>query len=223
MGVFTRFKDIVSANINSLLDKAENPEKMLKMMMQEMEDTLIELKSACAEKMAGKAKTERDLNELSGKRDRWQERAELAVSRGRDDLAKEALIEKKQCERDMEVLDADIKQYDKLIEECKGNIIQIEEKLQVVKQKHKLLIQRGNHAKEQIKAKETIRNANGSKAFQRFSELENRIERMEAEAELADYGVPNETENELYKMEAEADVEDELKALKNSLKSKKKE
>lgn len=223
MGVFTRFKDIVSSNINSILDKAENPEKMLKLMTQEMEDTLIELKSACAAKMAAKAKTERQIKDVENKIDRWQQRAELAVNKGRDDLAKEALIEKKQCERDKEVLDADTEQYDKLIQECKGNIIQIEEKLQVVKQKHKLLIQRGNHAKEQIKAKETIRNADGSKAFQRFSELENRIERMEAEAEMSDYGSQPSKEEKFYTMEAEADVEDELNALKNSMKTKKKE
>ncbi len=214
MGVFTRFKDIVGANINSLLDKAENPEKMIKLMMQEMEDTLIELKSACAEKMAAKAKAERQLKEIAGKVDRWQERAELAIDRGRDDLAREALIEKRKCEKDREVLDADLEQYDRLIAECRQNIIQIEEKLQTVKQKHKLLMQRGVHAKEQIKAKETIRGASGVKSYQRFTELENRIERMEADAEMVGYGAVSPLEDEFYKMEAEGDVEEELKELK---------
>jgi len=223
MGVFTRFKDIVGANINSLLERAENPEKMIKMMMQEMEDTLIELKSACAEKMAAKTKAERQLGELSGKSERWQERAELAVERGRDDLAREALVERRKCERDREVIEGDIRQYENLIAECKQNIVQIEEKLQTVKQKHKLLMQRGSHAKEQMRAKETIRGATGVKAYQRFTELENRVERMEAEAEMSDYGQTGVLEEEFYKMESEGEVEEELQQLKQSHGAKQKE
>ncbi len=223
MGVFTRFKDIVGANINSLLDKAENPEKMIKLMMQEMEDTLIELKSACAEKMAAKAKAERQIKDIEQKISRWQERAELAVDRGRDDLAREALIEKRKSEQDREAVDADLQQYDKLIAECRQNIVQIEEKLQTVRQKHKLLVQRGVHAKEQIKAKQTIKGASGVKSYERFTELESRIERMEADAEMAGFGAAPELENEFYKMESESVVEDELKALKEARKPKNKE
>ncbi len=223
MGVFTRFKDIVGANINSLLDKAENPEKMIKLMMQEMEDTLIELKSACAEKMAAKAKAERQVKEIEQKVTRWQERAELAIDRGRDDLAREALVEKRKSEKDREVLDADLEQYDRLIAECRQNILQIEEKLQTVKQKHKLLVQRGVHAKEQIRAKQTIKGASDVKSYQRFTELENRIERMEADAEMAGFGAAGPLEDEFYKMEAESEVEDELKALKEARKPKKNE
>ncbi len=223
MGVFTRFKDIVGANINSLLERAENPEKMIKMMMQEMEDTLIELKSACAEKMAAKAKVQRQLSDVAEKAQRWQERAELAVQRGRDDLAREALVEKRKCERDREVLDGDLRQYDTLIGECKHNIVQIEQKLQTVKQKHKLLMQRGAHAKEQLQAKETIRGATGEKAYQRFTELESRVERMEAEAEMSDYGSSGELEDEFVKMESEGDVEQELQQMKEAQGAKQKQ
>jgi phage shock protein A len=97
MGVFTRFKDIINANINSMLDKAENPEKMIRLMMQEMEDTLIDLKSSCAAKMAGKTKTLRELKDAEARVQRWQSRAELAISKKRDDLAREALIEKQKA------------------------------------------------------------------------------------------------------------------------------
>ncbi len=221
MGVFTRFKDIVGANINSLLDKAENPEKMIKMMMQEMEDTLIELKSACAEKMAAKAKSQRQFEELESRINRWQQRAVLAVERGRDDLAREALLEKRKSEADRDVLDGDLKQYDTLITECRQNILQIEEKLQTVRQKHKLLIQRGFHAKEQMKAKQTISQADDLRAYQRFSELENRIERMEADVELADFGVKSTLEDEFHRMEASGVVDEELEQLKQSLSSTK--
>ena len=222
MGVFTRFKDIVGANINSLLDKAENPEKMIKMMIQEMEDTLIELKSACAEKMAAKAKTKRQYDELKGRADRWQQRAVLAVERGRDDLAREALLEKRGCEADMEVLDGDLNQYDTLIAECRENILQIEEKLQSVRQKHKLLIQRGIHAKEQIRARQTISQAEDLQAYHRFSELEQRIERMEADAEMAGFSaVKSNLEQEFHHMESSGVVDEELEQLKRSLSSSK--
>jgi phage shock protein A len=222
MGVFSRFKDIMSANINSILDKAENPEKMIKLMIQEMEDTLVEQKSACAAKMAAKTKAEREIRETEQMMTRWQARAELAVEKKKDDLAREALSEKMKYKKDAEIIQADVEQYDKLITECKENIIKIEEKLQTVRQKHKLLIQRGMHAKEQIKAKETIRDAAGSKAFQRFSEMEGRIERMEAEAEMAGFAVPGGLEDEFQKLESNSDVEAELQALKNSVKKEKK-
>ncbi len=220
MGVFTRFKDIVGANINTLLEKAENPEKMIKLMMQEMEDTLIELKSACAEKLAAKAKAQRQLEDTQQRIDLWQQRAELAVEKGRDELAREALIEKRRCESDKDVLEGDLKQYDGLISECRKNILQLEEKLQTVKQKHKLLVQRGAQATEQKKAKDTIRSASDVRAYQRFSELENRIERMEAEAEMADYGGNSTLEDEFSRMEASGVVEEELEQLKQSMKSR---
>ncbi|MCF7940875.1 MAG: phage shock protein PspA [Spirochaetia bacterium] len=221
MGVFTRFKDIVNANINSMLDKAENPEKMIRLMMQEMEDTLIDLKSSCAAKMAGKAKAERELREIESRVSRWQNRAELALSKQREDLAREALIEKKKAEKESEGLADDILQYSKLIEECKANIIQLEEKLQSVRQKHKILVQRSVHAQEQKKTRETISQANGEASFKRFSELEGRIERMEAEASMADFGASGTVEDEFSKLETSDDIEDELNQLKDRLYTKK--
>ena len=114
MGVFSRFLDIVNANINSLLDKAEDPEKMIKLMMQEMEDTLIELKSSCAAKMASRAKSERTYNNALAAVERWQQRAELAIAKGRDDLAREALLEKTRVSGALDELAADIAGYDEL-------------------------------------------------------------------------------------------------------------
>ncbi|HKL58366.1 MAG TPA: PspA/IM30 family protein, partial [Sphaerochaeta sp.] len=129
MGVFSRFLDIVNANINSLLDKAEDPEKMIKLMMQEMEYTLIELKSSCASKMASRAKTERTYKEQQSAVSRWQSRAELAISKGREDLAREALLEKKKALDAMEALASDLKVFDETIKVSKDEINQIEDKL----------------------------------------------------------------------------------------------
>mgnify|MGYP003565553663 CR=1 FL=1 len=94
MGIFSRFKDIISSNINAMLDRAEDPEKMIKLIIQEMEETLVELKSSCAGLMADRKMAEREIAGILKRADEWQERAELAVEKDRDDLAKQALIEK---------------------------------------------------------------------------------------------------------------------------------
>jgi phage shock protein A len=221
MGVFTRFKEIVNANINSMLDKAENPEKMIRLMMQEMEDTLIDLKSSCAAKMAAKTKTEREIREIRARVKRWQSRAELAISKGRDDLAREALTEKKRAEKESAALEDDRAQYEKLISECKENILQLEEKLQSVRQKHKILVQRALHAQEQKKAKATMRQAGSEDAFRRFSELEGRIERMEAEADMAGLDDLSSLESEFSRLETTDEIEDELNLLKEQIKNRK--
>ncbi len=95
MGIFTRFRDIVSANINAMLDRAEDPEKLIRLMIREMEDTLVELKASCACAMAETRKVERLLAEARDRERQWEDRAELAVRKGRDDLAREALTEKR--------------------------------------------------------------------------------------------------------------------------------
>ena len=216
MGIFRRGKDIINSNINAMLDKAEDPEKMIKLMMQEMEDTLVDLKSSIAAKMASRTQAQKDLKVLEGRVNRWTERSEMAVEKGRDDLAKEALIEKKKANDDLEAVKRDIDHLTQIIDETKGNILTLEEKLQTVIQKHKLLIQRAIHAKEKKEVNQTIRHATGAEAMVRFNEFENKIERMEAEAEMTTVG-NNSLEAEFAKMESGSDVEDELAELKKTM------
>ena len=184
MGVFSRFLDIVNANINSLLDKAEDPEKMIKLMMQEMEDTLIELKSSCAAKMASQAKSERTYKDALAAVERWQQRAELAIAKGRDDLAREALLEKKRVSGALDELAADIASYDELIKVAKDEIRQIEDKLASVKQKYQMMVERSRRAREEQAAQETLRRAGDEATTSRFSDIEEQIDRMQAANEL---------------------------------------
>ncbi|MDA3810716.1 MAG: PspA/IM30 family protein [Spirochaetaceae bacterium] len=217
MSIFRRGKDIINSNINAMLDKAEDPEKMIKLMMQELEDTLVDLKSSIASKMAAKTKSNKDIAVLEGRVKRWTERSEMAVLKGRDDLAKEALIEKKKAIEDLELVKKDINHLTQIIEETKGNILNLEEKLQTVVQKHKLLIQRAIHAKERVEVNTSIRHATGAEAMVRFNEFENKIERMEAEADMTGMG-QNNLESEFVKMESGKDVDGELENLKKSMK-----
>lgn len=180
MGVFSRFLDIVNANINALLDKAEDPEKMIRLMIQEMEDTLIELKSSAAAKMATLAKSKREYNEFEEEMKRWQARAELAISKGREDLAREALLAKRQISERLEPLLAQIASSEELISVAKSEIDQIEQKLASVKQKYRAMVDRANRAKEEEVVNTTMRRSTDD----RFAEMQDQIDRMQASNEL---------------------------------------
>ncbi|HPB42061.1 MAG: phage shock protein A [Spirochaetales bacterium] len=180
MGVFSRFLDIVNANINALLDKAEDPEKMIRLMIQEMEDTLIELKSSAAAKMATLAKSKREYNEFEEEMKRWQARAELAISKGREDLAREALLAKRQVSERLEPLLSQIASSEELISVAKSEIDQIEQKLASVKQKYQTMVDRANRAKEEEVVNTTMRRSTDD----RFAEMQDQIDRMQASNEL---------------------------------------
>ena len=148
MGIFTRFRDIVSSNINAMLDRAEDPEKMIKLMIREMEDTLIELKASCAGVIANRKKVERKLDDSVSREKLWAERTDLAIDRGRDDLAREALVEKRRYTELCEVLRNEITEHAGLIEHYQNDIQELEGKLVSAKEKKRMLVQRHRHANQ---------------------------------------------------------------------------
>jgi len=215
MGIFTRFRDIISSNINAMLDKAEDPEKLIKLMIREMEDTLVEIKTACAGVMASGKKIQRQLDSHNVRAQYWEEKAELAVSKGRDDLAREALIEKRKFTRGAETLNQDLVEQDLLIEQYQADIRQLEDKLKSARDKQRMLVQRQVHAKNKIQAQQEMRRVDSSETMMKFDELENRIERMEAEADLVNFGQKTSLENELERLSVDDEIENELNALKS--------
>ncbi len=216
MGVFSRFKDIVNSNINSMLDSAEDPEKMINLMIREMEDTIVELRSNCSEQIAKKSKLAKEKTEIERVKNRWEMRVNMAIEKGRDDLAKEALYEKRRISDQFETVLEEYNFLDKTIQENKINIDALETKLENIKKKKRILVERSLHAKEQKRANENLRKAESEDAMIRFEELENRIAKMEAEADLSK---PHTSyEDEFVKMEAEADIDKELEALKKKIK-----
>jgi phage shock protein A len=217
MGVFTRFRDIVNSNINAVLDKAEDPEKMLKLMIREMEDTLVEIKSACAGVMAAGKKIERELEGTRSRAGYWEERASLAVSKGRDDLARNALVEKRRYTDKEEALQRELREHQALVEQYQEDVVQLEHKLGSAREKQRTLIQRHIHARRQRQAQEEIRRMDNSEAVYKFEEFENRIERMEAEADLVNYGRKEAIEQELDAIIVDEDIEKELHRIKSSL------
>ena len=214
MGIFTRFSDIISSNINSMLDKAEDPEKMIKLMISEMEDTLIELKSSCAGVIAGRKKVERKLEEMQSKSDLWANRANLAVAKGRDNLAREALIEKRRFSTVTAALEGELAEYGGLITQYQEDICELENKLNNAKEKKRVLVQRHKRATGKKRAQEDIRRSNNSDTMARFDKLESRIEQMEAEAELVNMPKKPTVEEEFDNLAADDEIEKELAGIK---------
>jgi phage shock protein A len=216
MGIFTRFRDIVSSNINSMLDRAEDPEKLIRLMIREMEDTLVELKAACAGVMAETKAVQRRMDEAGGRSRFWADKAKLAIDKGRDELAREALVEKRRFHERFAALEAELKQQEALVAQYQEDIRQLEDKLKSARDKQRLLVQRHIHAERKRRAQEEIRRVETSDALFRYEELENRIDRMEADAELVNYGRRGGLEEELNRLGADEDIERELQALKSA-------
>jgi len=216
MGIFTRFRDIISSNINSMLDKAEDPEKLIKLMIREIEDTLIELKASCAGVMASGKKVERRLEGVKSRAQYWEERAQLAVDKGRDDLAREALMEKRRFTDMIYSLEKERIEHGTMVAQYKDDIRQLEEKLASAREKQRMLLQRHIRAKHQKQAQEEIRRVDNYTTIAKFQEFENRIERMEAEANLVNFGRKTGLEEAFDNLIDEDDIEKELSMMKSS-------
>lgn len=216
MGIFTRFKDIVASNINSMLDNAEDPEKLIKLMIREMEDTLIEIKSSCANTIAGQKKAQRFLDEIEEKENFWSQKAELAVQKGKDNLARQALQEKRRYTQRAETLQVEVTELGVMIEQYREDIQELENKLKSAREKQRMLVQRHLRATRKKRVREEIRRADSAEVMQKFEELEQQIERMEAEADLVDYGRTSTLENQFDVLEADDEIEAELNELKSS-------
>lgn len=215
MGIFTRVRDIISSNINAMLDKAEDPEKLVKLMIREMEDVLVEIKASCAGAMAQRKRMDRELDEVRRRAEQWGDKAQLAVNKGREDLAREALLEKRRYRSRVDSLEKEAAQCEDLINQYKSDIVQLEEKLTTAREKQRMLVQRHIHAQNKKRAENGIRKVDTSDAMIRFDQFESRIERMESEADLVNFGRKSVTlEDEFRRIEGDEELERELAALK---------
>ncbi len=216
MGIFTRFKDIIASNMNAMLDNAEDPEKLIKLMIREMEDTLIEIKSSCASTIAEQKKVERLFDGMVAKENFWVKKAKLAVEKGKDNLARQALQQKRIYAQKAETVEEELIELGSIVDQYRNDIEELENKLKSAREKQRLLVQRHIRAKSKKNAQEEIRRADSIEIMQKFETLENHIERMEAEADLVNYGRPATLEDEFDALEADDDIEAELDKLKSS-------
>lgn len=223
MKTFKRLKDIVNANVHAKLDKIEDPEKMIRYMLTEMEETLVEAKSATAERLANKAVIEQEIKQVKELLGRWENRAKLAVEKDRDDLAREALVEKNRVVKRLASLEEELLQMQSIVDSMQDQIAKLMAKREEVRDKQRMLVQRAYHAKEKKKVVETLRQIDAETTYHKFSELEEKIERMEADAEMAGFaGAGKSKETEFAQMETDEAIEAELASMK-AKKNKKKE
>jgi phage shock protein A len=215
MGIFSRFTDIVNSNINSILDKAEDPEKLVRLMIQEMEDTLVEVRSSAARAIADRKEISRSLQALEREAADWQAKAELAIDKNRDDLAKAALAEKARVAASTESLKA---QYDSLgesLDKLNDDIVRLEEKLVDAKTRQQAIFARHQTASRRLEVRKRLHSAKIDDALIRFDQFERRIDDIEAHVESYDLGGKKTLKDEFSDLETEDAVAKELRELKS--------
>ena len=217
MGIFTRFSDIVNSNINAILDKAEDPEKIVRLMIQEMEDTLVEVRSAAARSIADKKDLNRKLETLENEQREWDSKAELAIRKGREDLAKAALVEKSRVSAAVELIKFDYAAVDEGLGKLNEDISRLESKLQDAKSRQKSLLARHKTANSRLAARRKIHDYKIEDAMVRFEQYTRRIDDVEGRIEAYDLGLPKDLNHEFASLEAEELVAQELKDLKQRL------
>jgi phage shock protein A len=214
MGIFTRFSDIVNSNINAILDKAEDPEKIVRLMIQEMEDTLVEVRSAAARSIADKKDLNRKLETMEREQQEWDVKAELAIRKGREDLAKAALVEKSRATAAAELIRSDYVAIDEGLNKLNDDISRLEQKLQDAKARQKSLLARHKTAASRLAARRKIHDYKIEDAMVRFEQYTRRIDDVEGRIEAYDLGLPKDLNHEFASLEAEESVAQELHELK---------
>lgn len=214
MGVFSRLTDIVNSNLNAMLDKAEDPEKIVRLIIQEMEDTLVEVRSRAARAIADKKEVDRKRAEFIARTHEWESKAELAIAKGRDDLARGAISAKRQAHEMVGLLDKELVAIDKALEKSTEDLEKLQAKLKEAKAKQRSLELRRNTAQDSLRVNRQMYDGRIDEAMARYERYERRIDELEAAAESYVLGRPRSLEQEFRELAAEDDVNAEFEALK---------
>lgn len=219
MGIFSRFTDIVNSNINAILDKAEDPEKMVRLIIQEMEDTLVEVRSTSAKTIAEKKELARRVERLNAQADEWQTKAELALSKDREDLARAALVEKKKATETATAAENELNHVEEHIGKLQAEVTTLQEKLADAKARQKAIVLRQRSAESRLEVKRTLDSSKVDDALSRFDRFETKIDGLESQIEAYDLGKKS-LSDEIASLQQEDKVDDELDALKKKMSGK---
>lgn len=217
MGIFSRMSDIVNSNINALLDSAEDPEKMIRLIIQEMEDTLVEVRSSSARVLADRKTAERKLLRVTQEVSDWEEKAKLAISKGREDLARAALQEKRAIEEELEASGAELQSADEHIEQLNNEVSQLQQKLSDAKAKQKAILMRSQTVHSRMAVKRQIHRSELDEAFSKFDKFERRMDNLEGELDAMDLGREGGLAAEIDALRDDDALNEELEALKRSM------
>lgn len=218
MGIFTRLSDIINSNINALLDKAEDPEKILRLMVQEMEDTLVELRTAAAKGIADRKERERFVVNLHAETTDWASKAELALVRGREDLAKSALVHKSNLTEHLVVVEKEVALISEQLAQLSEDTAKLQAKLAEVKARQRTIVLRHQHAENTLRARSQVANQRVEGMMQRFDYAERRIDGLEAQSEALAFGRQKSLATQIAELEIDERITVELEALKARMK-----
>jgi phage shock protein A len=216
MGIFSRMTDIINSNVNAMLDQAEEPEKMVRLIIQEMEDTLVEVRSSSARVLADRKEASRRLEQVRNEAASWEDKARLAISRGREDLARAALQEKRAIEEEVSVVEAELIATDEHIAQLNNEVSQLQQKLDDARVRQKALTMRSKTVESRIKVKRQIHREALDDAFNRFERFERRMDTLESQLEAMDLGrtVPPDLAAQISALQDDDRINDELERLK---------
>lgn len=220
MSIFSRTRDIVAANMTELLDRAEDPARMIRMIILEMEETLVEVRASAARTIADGKEMRRALSRLEDLQQSWTEKAELALSKDREDLAKAALLERQKAADMAEGLKAEIQVIDETLKSYEADIAKLMGKLREARARQNAIQTRLDSAATRAKARELLNGNRTEDAFSRFEILERRADFAEGRAEALGMSGPKSLEEEIADLKASERVDAELEAMKAALKRK---
>jgi len=216
MSIFSRLSDIVNSNLSALLDKAENPEKMIRMMIQEMEETLVEVRSSTARVIAEKKTVGRRIDQLERHAADWQHKAELALSKDREDLAKAALLEKASIHNTVTMLQDELVKLDDTLNKLSSEIEQLQAKLNDARARQKTIVMRTNAAQSRVDVNRKLHDHNIDHAMSKFEYYEKKIDLMEGQVDsmnIQQRGLHDEFED----LARQEKIEQELAEMKKKL------
>lgn len=213
MGIFSRFSDIINSNINAILDKAEDPEKMVRLIIQEMEETLVEVRTVSAKAIADKKELLRRRQWLSDESLAWEHKAELAISKGREDLAKGALAEKLKFENETVAVDSELDLIEANLQTLEDEISQLQTKVAEAKSRQKSLVSRQKTASSQLKVRVAIGGSAVEQTLSKLDSYERKLDELEGRVESYDMGKKS-LADEIEQLEKDEEIEAQLAKLK---------
>ena len=217
MSIFNRLSDIINSNISSLLDKAENPEKMIRMVIQEMEETLVEVRSGTAKVIAEKKTLARRAEQLKKQAQDWESKAELALSKGREDLAKAALLEKSNINSSVVITERDLTKLDGTLDKLSTEIEQLQAKLNDARARQKTIVMRTTATQSRLNVNRQLHSYSIDNAMDKFEYYEKKIDQMEGQMDsmhIEKRGL----QSEFDELEKQESIDQELEELKTKLK-----
>lgn len=217
MGVFTRITDIVQANVIAALDKAENPEKLVKLMIQEMEETLVEIRSTSAKFLAEKKELQRTQANYQQSAQYWQEKAELAVSKERDDLAKAALIEKHNATLQADALSDELGRIEHTLDKLTQDSQALQQKLTQAKAKQESYSQREQVLTSRLKVNSQLHSNKIADAMARFELIERKVDDIEAQVESYELTQAKTLKAQFSELESSDKIDEQLAKLKEKV------